>query len=64
VTPDTQLCDLRHGSKHHATMSAMAQDLFIDGGYLRDGSSAVNKTIAFYRCLVGVPSGQEPPAVR
>jgi hypothetical protein len=27
-------------------------------------SSAVNRAVAFYRCLVGIPTGQEPPAAR
>ena len=27
-------------------------------------SSAVNRAVAFYRYLVGIPTGQEPPAAR
>ena len=27
-------------------------------------SSAVNRAVAFYRHLVGIPTGQEPPAAR
>jgi hypothetical protein len=27
-------------------------------------SSAINRAVAFYRCLVGIPTGQEPPAAR
>jgi hypothetical protein len=27
-------------------------------------SSAVNRAVAFYRSLVGIPTGQEPPAAR
>jgi hypothetical protein len=27
-------------------------------------SSAVNRAVAFYRCLVGIPANQEPPAAR
>jgi hypothetical protein len=29
-----------------------------------NGSSAVNRAVAFYRYLVGIPAGQEPPAAR
>jgi len=29
-----------------------------------NGSSAVNRAVAFYRQLVGIPTGQEPPAAR
>ncbi len=27
-------------------------------------SSAINRAVAFYRALVGIPTGQEPPAAR
>ena len=27
-------------------------------------SSAINRAVAFYRWLVGIPTGQEPPAAR
>jgi hypothetical protein len=27
-------------------------------------SSAINRSVAFYRWLVGIPTGQEPPAAR
>jgi hypothetical protein len=29
-----------------------------------NGSSSVNRAVAFYRQLVGIPTGQEPPAAR
>jgi hypothetical protein len=30
----------------------------------RNESSTINRAVAFYRYLVGIPTGQEPPAAR
>jgi hypothetical protein len=35
-----------------------------NGRVTRNESSAVNRAVAFYRHLVGIPTGQEPPAAR
>jgi hypothetical protein len=31
---------------------------------LGNESSAINRAVAFYRSLAGIPTGQEPPAAR
>jgi hypothetical protein len=54
----------RESDKHWRYYSIVRTGKDANGLILRSESSSVNRAVAFYRSLVGIPTTQEPPAAR